>query len=167
MSITVTKSDLGKLEEWLELNLDSHISHKDTSPEDRKLLQEIKEKLERSIYVLEVSSKAHDIHTQDSIRFYLSIISSMATGLETEKVMKEIEQNSKGTQDFILSALTSITNPESYLSLTKRIRETSLRLEELLGPSIRWWIKNELKLDLAGDLKEFILEAFREGGNLK
>lgn len=167
MSVKLSREHFENLESWLTLNLDSHIAHKDTSSSDKDLLQEIKNQLGRSIFILYTScnSDPESIHTKDSIRFYMSIVSSMATGIIIGKEMKKIEDKTEGSEDFIMESLKMIMNPEKYESINNQVREVSLKVEEIIGPSIRWWLANELHLNMEEDLRDFFLEAFREKGD--
>lgn len=168
MSIKISKENCENLESWLTLNLDSHISHKDTSLRDKNLLEEIKRLLGKSIFILYTScnSDENSIHTKDSVRLYLSIISSMATGIVVEKVMREVEENTtgEGTEQFIMNALQVILDPDRYLKVNEEVKDISLRVEEIIGPSIQWWLKNELHLNLSEDFKKLFIESLKENG---
>lgn len=159
MSITINVDNLKNFESWMNLNLDSHILHPETTKEDKELLTDVKRLLGRSIFILYTSCNNNpEVHTDSALQFYYSIVSSIATGLEIESVMKKIEDGSTDTSDFVSKALTTITNPERYSLINKKIKDISIKLEEILGPCIQWWIKTELNESLGDTFKKYILE---------
>lgn len=158
MSIKLEKINWESLTDWLDLNIESQLKGVDLDEQDRNLLLDIKGRLKHIVEILEKTCRSYDIHTKDGIRLYISIISSMSTFYVLEDIFKQFESSNKTLEECIMGYLKLMSMKDN--PPREKINELNIKLGELIGPGIKWWI--EKTLGVKADIKDLLKEAIDE-----